>query len=240
MVRFEGPPRDGGLFPASPNILYRNSGETIFKDSDYKIVVKNTSSGYTFKSQTPVVGDVNIIRPTLSQEIRWVNSSASPVQVEHSSTPGGKIYNLTIRFRYREINNLAGTDENKSIDWIFVNKVLTKSELENAVSIRMDIEGDNFYKFVARKITPDPNVQRFAGTLDFIITVGAETFSNYLNITTASTNLLTTSPEYSNVEGGKGLFTSRSVSVRANKSMDSRSLDSLRVGRFTGNLGFQF
>lgn len=238
LVRFIGPPKDPGVFPSSPNILYRNNGEPIQTDSEYKIVVRNLQTGNTFSSQTPVVKSVSIERPTANQFIQW--SSQFPTDVRFTTHPVGRVYNVTIRFKYEEEDLAANTITPKYLDWVFPNEVVPVVNGESTKPyIELEIEGEKFYKYVGSKLNADPNIVRRAGTLDFIVTVGAEFLSNYVDVNAPGTNLLTTPPVYSNVVGGTGIFSSRTVTIRADRPMDAASISELISGPYTGNLGFQ-
>jgi len=235
LTRFEGNPLPPGTFPSSPNILFRNNGEQLQTTSEYKIVVRNTQTGNVFSAQTPVVQPVNIIRPNTTELIRW--ASQFPVTVRYNTNESGRVYNLTIRFKFNEENVATSVITPKYIDWVFANRTVT--DPVSVSEILTEIEGEKFYKFVDSKLSADPNIRRYAGNLDFIVTVGAEFLANYVDINQPGTNLLTSPPVYSNVVNGTGIFSSRSIVVRADKQMDTPALDELKNGPYTFDLGFQ-
>ncbi len=235
LTRFIGPDKEPGAFPSTPNILYRTNGETIYRDSEYRIVILNTESNHIIYAQTPIVDSIRVLRPTLSEKIKWANTN--PVLVEYVPTVNGKVYNLTIRFKFNEERISTGVIEPKYIDWIFPNEIV--SNPQNLSSIRKEIDGEDFYKFVDVKLQADPDIRRYAGTLDFIFTGGAEFLANYIAINQATTSILTTPPNYSNVQGGTGIFSSRFIQIAKNKEMDPAALNLLQTGPYTFDLGFQ-
>jgi hypothetical protein len=242
MTRFLGPPKDQGTFPASPNILYKNNGQTLDPNSKYKIVVRNFNTGNVFSSQTPIVNDVIIERPTASvnQLIRF--TGPNPLEVIYTTISSGYIYNLAIRFHYTEEDINSGVIDSSYIDWFFPNEVVVISQIDGLPvkpRIEMEIAGDKFYKFVGSQIAVNPNVIRRPGKLDFKVTVGAEFLANYVDINAPGTNLLTSPPQYSNVDNGLGIFSSRSFTILPNKELDQQSKAELVSGPYTGNLGFQ-
>lgn len=234
LTRFVGPPKDEGVFPSDPNILYKTNGETIFRDSEYKIVVTNTQTGHVFYAQTPIVDSIRVLRPNNSELIRW--SNPNPVTIEYIPTPNGKVYNLTIRFHYTEQDLSVGVTENKFIDWVFPNEIVDNPL--NLSSIRREIDGEKFYEFVGQKLKAG-NYLRIAGNLDFIFTAGEKFLANYININSSSTTVLTTPPYYSNVTGGTGIFSSRYIQKLVNRQMDAASKDLLESSPYTSDLGFQ-
>jgi hypothetical protein len=245
LTRFTGQDKEEGDFPVGPNILYKTNGEVLDKTSEYKIVVKNNETGNEFWAQTVLVDTVRIVRPSVTNtsDIRWVikngNNPAeyNDVSVEYAVSAKAEIYNLTIRFHYTETSLSTGQVTPKSIDWVFGNEFVF--ETNAAPNITYSINGENFYKFVAQKLNPDNTVVRNAGTLDFIVGGGSEVLANYISINSSTTSILTSIPQYTNVNNGLGIFASRFVTTSPNKPLGVFSLDSLKNGKYTKDLGFQ-
>ncbi|HEX5002622.1 MAG TPA: hypothetical protein VFW78_08990, partial [Bacteroidia bacterium] len=234
--RTVGPDKEPGTFPSSPNILYQTS-EQMFGDSEYKITVTNNETGYEMWSQTPLVDTVKILRPsvTSSQIISWTGQF--PVSVEYGINAKAEVYNLIIRFKFTEESVSTGQITSKYIDWNYATEQVPDPNLISTISYA--IEGESFYKFVAQKLNPDNTVVRHAGTLDFIVSAGAEVLANYISINSATSSVLTSIPQYTNVNNGLGIFSSRFVTTSPNKPMSAASIDSLKNGQYTYNLGFQ-
>jgi hypothetical protein len=236
LARFNAWNKDEGTFPSAPNFLYKTNGERIFQDSEYRLTVTNTLTGYQMVANTPIVDSIVVIKPSYSSTalISFAND-IFPYNVRFVPSADSKVYNLTIRFKYTEdINNVVTAHY---IDWAFPNKIISNSS--SASEVEIEIPGEDFYEFVASKLNPEPNTIRFAGNLDFIFTTGSEFLSNYISINQATTSILTSIPQYSNVENGTGIFSSRFIQVSPDKSLDQASLEKLRNGPITGDLGFQ-
>jgi len=238
LTRYTGPDKAEGVFPVTPNILYRTNGETIFRDSDYKIVVKNTVSGHEFSATTPIVDSMKITRPSRSPgSVITFSNPLYPYNVEFVTGVNGKVIHMTIRFHYGEEVIGTGIVESKYIDWEFPDVIV--DDPSSTQSLRIEVEGEEFYQFVGQQLQADPNILRYAGTLDFIFNSGAEFLANYVSINEATTSILTTAPYYSNVVGGTGIFSSRYTQTVPNKSMDAPSKDLLLTSPHTSDLGFQ-
>ena len=239
LTRFIGADKDPGAFPSSPNILYKTGQQTLFRDSEYKIIVKNTQTGYEFSAKTPIVDSLRITRPTRNPNtfIQFSNPSF-PYRVEYTSAINGKITTMTIRFRYtEEVAGSGNPAESKYLDWSFPTKEMDDAQAQQQVVI--EIEGEAFYQFVGDNIPVIPGVIRYNPTLDFMFETGAEVLANYVEINSATTSISTTIPYYSNVVGGTGIFSSRYFQVVPNKLLDAQSKDLLINGEFTSDLGFQ-
>ena len=239
LTRFIGDDKDPGAFPSSPNILYKSPFQILFRDSEYRIVVKNTQSGYEFSATSPVVDSLRITRPTKSPNtfIQFSNE-AFPYKVEYTSAMNGKITTMTIRFHYTE--EVAGSGmpaEQKYLDWKFPTKEMEDAQVLEQVII--EIKGEDFYRYVGDNIPVIPGIIRYSPVLDFIFESGAEVLANYVEINQASSSISTTIPYYSNVVGGTGIFSSRYYQVIPNKLLDAPSTNLLKNGEFTSELGFQ-
>jgi len=232
-----GPDKEPGAFPTSPNILYQTS-EKLFGDSEYKITVTNNETGYEMWSSSPLVDTVKIIKPsvTSSQIINWYG--LFPLNIEYAVNSKAEVYNLIIRFKFTEESISTGQITSKYIDWNYATEYVPDPSLISSISYSID-NGDNFYKFVSQKLNPDNTVVRHAGTLDFIVSAGAEVLANYISINSATTSVLTSIPQYTNVNNGLGIFSSRFVTTSPNKPMGGASIDSLKNGQYTYDLGFQ-
>lgn len=234
LTRTVGPDKDPGLFPNSPNILYKSNGEEIFDDSEYRIIVTNTQTGYEFFGQTALVDPILVLRPNPTDVINWANQNG--VLVDYNPPQRGKINSLTIRFKYLEQDLGVGTAETKFIDWVFPYVFLTQPE--QVSSVKDIIQGESFYKFVGQSLLPG-NFLRQALTMDFIFTSGGETFANYVNINSSASTLATTPPYYSNIIGGTGIFSSKVVKVVPNLQLHPDAKGLLITSPYTASLGFQ-
>jgi hypothetical protein len=239
LTRFTGPPLDAGTFPSTPNILYKTNGEKVYRDSDYRIVVVNTQTGYEMTAETPIIDSLNISRPKISstQPIPW--ASQFPVKVEYTTGKDGKVFSLTIRFWYDEEDIQSGVTTRKYADWHFPNYIVKDSEVPEVVTLQID--GSDFFRFVGDALQSDPDVRRFVVTTstDFIINAGAKFLADYININSATTSILTTIPQYTNVTNGTGIFSSRYTEVSPNKPLTTLSHDELINGQYTSDLGFE-
>ena len=231
--------KDPGTFANVPNILYKTN-EPIHQDdgSTYKLVVTNLISGTSAKgnASTPVVGKISLISPNANQTLDWTNPK-SAVKIKWNTASGGKIYQLTIRFHYKQIGKTALYDTLYTYaDWVFQNQISANTggneDLEQAMM------GSEFYKFIEAKIPPNGDVLRIAGQIEFIFTVGAEELYNYSEFNKPSTGIIQERPVYTNIEGGVGLFSSRFTQHSNLHKMNDNSILLLLSKSETLGLGF--
>ena len=239
LSRYIGDPlnQGSGTFPTTPNILYKTNSAKIYRDSDYRIIVTNNETGYEMRATTPIIDSLIISRPTMDPTVAIPWAGQFPITVEYTTGKDGKVFNLTIRFKYTEETIANGVIVDKYVDWVFPNKLVKDPDMPEIISLEVD--GEDFYRFLGDAIKVDASVRRYAGTTDFIITSGAEFLADYININSATTSILTTIPEYTNIENGTGIFSCRYTQVTPNKPLDANSLNYLKTGPYTSDLGFQ-
>ena len=229
--------KEQGIFANEPNWLYILS-TPINQDQQYKLIIKNKSTGKLVTATTPIVKDFSITRPPADFEDFKVNwAGRDPFTVEWIAAENGKVYDLIVRFYYEQWDVAAPSiKDTLFVDWIiFTNRVFDKGH-------SFGIDGAGFYTNIRSKVAQDDHLIRrgLRAPLEFIFYVGAEEFQNYLLVNRAQSGLtqLSATPEYTNVENGLGIFSSRYTKSRKDVAMTNLSLDSLSCGSVTRNLNF--
>lgn len=95
--------------------------------------------------------------------------------------------------------------------------------------------GLDFYQWVAAVVPDDADViKRHLDGIDLRITVAHEELDQYLDVTTPVTSIAQVQPEYTNINGGLGLFSSRIVLDVPNFILNKASRKELCRGQYTG------
>jgi hypothetical protein len=234
LIRDSSVIKEPGVFATTPNILYRtNITDKINAKNKYRLSVYNRETDSNTTAETVIVDSILIVSPSASPsfKINWVSSSG--MTVRWYSVSEGYAYQLTIRFHYNEENISNPADiQAKYIDWEFTEKEYINGEMT------IQIESDEFYRFVNSELSPNSAVKRRIGKLDFIFTVPAKEFYTYVSVNHPPTSVGQYLPQYSNINAGIGIFSSRLYQSVSDKEMNAESQDSLVYGSITGNLGF--
>ena len=219
--------KDDGIFSTENNIIYAtNISEASEFESGYyydleinnnktgKIVTASTGliSGFKFKS-SDIMGPYNFYDPTPApgasnyrfKQIRW----------EHASN--GKVYQLDLIFNYLE-NGVS-----KSLTWRQPIQIYDQSD-----DMELLIEGQSFFNFIKNNISSQNNVERVFSNLRVVMTIGTTELDTYMSVNMPLSGIIQQRPQYTNIDNGIGLFTSRNIYVVENTiSLDRCTLDQL-------------
>lgn len=240
LTRDESVPKEPGVFATTPNVLYRtNMGDTLLEENSYKLVIHNQETDSITTATTEIVDNFSIITPIDDPDnfdIDWV--AQFPVRVKWQTTDEGVIYQLTIRFNYNEVKINDTVPVYKYEDWTFPEFTTSQNGSQQA-DISIDIPGESFYHFIATSISADNSVTRHFLSLDFKVTCGGEEFYTYMVVNQPPTGINQNLVEYTNINGGIGIFSSRVTTEVKDKDMTDGSKEKLKNGSVTGHLGFE-
>ncbi|HKR05493.1 MAG TPA: hypothetical protein VJY62_12735 [Bacteroidia bacterium] len=241
LTRDSSIPKEPGTFATTPNILYRTNGnEKLVQESDYRLVIYNRETGKTVTAETNVVDSIFMTTPNPYVnppfQVNWYQGQSYIIR--YNSVPEGIDYQLTIRFHYDEVNLSNQSDiQPKQIDWVLPEQLVLENNDESQ-HLTQTVSKDDFYNFVKQNVSPNPSVERRIGTLDFIFTVASNEFYTYIQVNKPPTGVNQNIPQYTNIDEGLGIFSSRLKQYFRNFEMNPISKDSLIEGSITGDLQF--
>ena len=209
---------DLGTFSVDNNIIYTTLEEDsgfLEVDKAYAITIENNESGNFVSAKTQLinnVGDNGPLQPVdffYSLLPPYTFAFYNPNQVDSAKflskkikwrqAANGQIYQLEIRFNYKE-NNI-----NKFLIW----RQPTLSPLVGSATMSTTLWGDNFFTFLSNNIENNSSVFREFVSLDLIMTIGTSNLVNYIAANEPYEGLVQERPVYTNVDNGFGLFSAR-------------------------------
>lgn len=96
--------------------------------------------------------------------------------------------------------------------------------------------GLDFYTWVRDNIPDDPNViRRKINGIDLQVAVAHENLDQYMDIAEPVSGIAQVQPEYTNINGGLGLFSSRIILRLNNLRLDTPSMKQLCIGGYTAS-----
>jgi hypothetical protein len=230
-----------GTFGTDKNYLYKTK-EQLIDGYKYKLLVVIPGKIEPVWSEAYMINKFVAIKPSIyeSQKIDMSNEN-SPYAVKWKSAVYGKIYQPTIRFNYVEIAGNDSLYHSIILEYPMqsVEELRTPSSYDVGTEMEQSVGGTDFYRSLEQKIPENSNVRRVSTTIDFVFLSGGKNFETYLNVSQTEVSYGQTTPVYSNIYNGYGLFDSRYKYEVKGKILNVSSLDSLANGRFTSKLNFE-
>ena len=177
----------------------------------------------------------NITTLNLGDDSKGYNT----LKYEIISVKNGKSYQLSYRFHYTESYSDGSPDKEKFFTTNL--PVTTSPSTLSGNSIIQEISGEEVYISAEANIgIPQGNVKsRKFNSLEFFVTVAGEELNTYLEVNKPSEGISQEKPEYTNIDNGIGIFSSRiTVFSPFKKQISASSLTELKTGQYTKNLGF--
>jgi len=242
-----GMPKQDGIFASSPNILYRFVADLDYTHY-YKLVAENTETGKIIEATTNVIDSFAITRPD-DESVFPFAVSLSPqnvFQLRWKSAQDAKIYDITMRFHYREgIYYPEGDSIHYTFsgykDWVVERNVEAESTDGN-LTITYDVPGETFYNFIKTEFDPvdDFSFIRIADSVQFFIDGGGLELFTYFEYNAATLGITEgqITEAYTNVSGGLGILSSRYHKEGHIYPLAIQTRDSIACSSVTNGLNF--
>jgi hypothetical protein len=178
----------------------------LVEDAVYTLVVDKGDS--EVRSTTSLVKDFAILQPT-----NRINFAATvPTPVRWTSAESGKRYEVSMKFHYRELHPGTTDTISKSISWFLGSR--KSNGLSGGETLEITYMGDTFYNLLGNQLSDGLNIKRFAGQVEIIIASGGDDLSTYIDVNAPSNSIVMEIPEFTNIENGYGIFSSRKTTIR--------------------------
>ena len=218
LVRNDTVPKDvNGIFIAPYQEVYAYPYAmplaTTNDGSIYKLTITNRSTGNVVTASTKIIENFNISAPN-STSLYKFNLLSQTWKLTSSKL--GRVYGITQKINYVEINTATQDTVTKSIDWYLGDK-LSIPDIES--EIRFPFTANDMYRLLGGNIAVDANKTRHlaANPIDVYISAGTEELYTYMQVTEQNTGIVQDKPLYTNIVNGIGLFTcrnTRKISIR--------------------------
>lgn len=246
--------KQDGIFKNN-NLLYRTpagyklkyisatANDTVW--AAYELVVRRASNGSVVtKGRTEIVrnfrfaenpGDLKLYNPLSALAYKYLTD-----ELKWSVPKNGRFCQGFMRFKFDVVNDAEGTRESKYIDMEIFNNYNTGG----LQTFSYSLGGERFYRFIADNLQELPSTYRreYKAPIEFYLTFVGEDMSKYIEITGGTEGLNDVRPDYTNMENGLGIFSSRMRKVFNNvveTNLSTQSIEHLKYGAITGHLNFR-
>jgi hypothetical protein len=231
--------KEEGTFYNPYQIIYYTPYEPV-TSREYRLKVEVNNREIT--AVTNLVNDFTIKKPNAGSP--FIQFKPDVVgKIEWTSAVYGKRYEAVIRIKYKELFLDSPDTVFKYVDWAMGTQ---KSVNDNGgEDMLVEYNNNAFYTFIADKIPyEDPateaNVnERFTNNVDFIIAVAAEQLNLYMEVNEPSNSIVQERPEFSNIDNGLGLLSSRFKNQRT-KKIAPETIQEIKTNPLTKDLKFVY
>lgn len=255
----------GGNFSQEQRIW--QTSDKLFNTGEYKIVIKNISSGKEFSAQSVMIDSVKpynimpfIFAPTTypihcgvgtsgyvaattpgtgTQANAYINYNVltQSKKITFKSVPNAKLYKVIMRFHYID-TLMDGTGIRNYVDMNFPS--LTSPDIAGNDEMFVSFEVVDFYTLLASEI-PKKTVgsikHRTAHFMEYIVYACSENMNTFLLVNQPSNTIAQDKPNYTNINGGVGIFASTSR-TSLGKELKDEFIDELSNNPITSSLTF--
>lgn len=197
--------KDTGMFYNPYMLVYKGTG-TLNQDYLYTLKITNPKSGKEISASTRLIEAFVISKPPSGGKATFLRDFTT--EFTWGNAVNAKRYEPVLRFHYFEVPSGTTDTIPKYIDWALPSQFA--DDISGNGSQEIDISNNGFYDFIKNNVKPASYAgNRLCGTVDFIVTAGGEEYDTYLRVNGPSYSLVQDRPEYTNVENGFGLMSSR-------------------------------
>ncbi|MEX1001129.1 MAG: hypothetical protein WDZ35_03360 [Crocinitomicaceae bacterium] len=229
-----------GLFYAPEQKVYAFFEPNLDSTAEYELIVDINNGEYEVTGRTELLEGFNVSSTILFPSFKV---PFAPHTVDEDSDYSFWQFtvteaNLAARYNYKYTLKWTETYSDlstASFEMTRNNNDVVKDKPSNPLTHQALFQGVDFYQWVASIVPDDPNVieRRMTG-LDLKISVAHEDLEQYMQVSQPVTGVAQVQPEYTNLSGGRGLFSSRLIFELKNLKLNSTSMKELCVGLYTG------
>lgn len=227
-----------GIFFSGQQRVYYFVDSNLDETKEYRI--SGDGDGRKFSAKTNMIESFDFtnnfrIKTLAPGGISLFNSGVyNDVKPAWRQSPDAESYGIVMRFHYTEHRN--GNVTEKFVDWSLGEKKPTTSGELEAVS-----NAESFFGLLAN--TPELKdtvgvTKRVIGPVDFRITSANFILKTYIDVNKPNSGIAFDKPDYTNIEGGRGVWASRYTSEITGRNLSERTVEHLYNGSYTADLKF--
>jgi hypothetical protein len=236
-----------GAFYYPEQKLYFFFADDLNDQALYKLHIDIENGKHIVTGETELVSGVGISMPGQNSAINFAEANVSLngyLTQQFRFTPGnGATYNARLLFNYREVT--ADGAEIKTINWNLGN--INRDDFTSPTG-NISGRGEVFYELLRNRIpAADASIiRRTVHSFEIIITAGSDDLLTYMLVNQPSSTFAQNKPEFTNLEGALGIFSSRLTVSQFKpafvppqiRALSTNSTRELCTGQYTVDRGF--
>ncbi|MGA1379977.1 MAG: hypothetical protein ACO30N_00325 [Schleiferiaceae bacterium] len=237
-------PKDSGLFTGVGHKVYRFIRPGFSRlpnrtELRYELTLREAAGGPVLAtSATPCVDSLRLKSPGYFGTFKLAIASKNGYKLEWYQSKNARIYQGYLDVHYVEMQpGNQGDSVRHKVRYPL--PYITGGTLAGGVLISNTVDYGTFYNFLKESIPPAPTgTVRFFRGMDLYLTAGSDDLATYISVSQPSNSINQDPPFYTNIQGGAGIFGSRSHIFRPYLGLSNPSLDSLGNSVLTCALQF--
>ena len=230
--------RDEGVFPQDPNWLYQYNKPIDFL-SDYKLTVRNTTSGNEYTANTKIIQDFEIIDQLGTSGINFIDNLPNTIRWFNADNAAVYQFKISIHYSERDTSLSFPVVEDKKVDRIFSRQIQPSSQ-GGIQSFSFDDE--KLYSILSSSVEVNPKMERCFKFMDIVVSAGSIDLFRMIQAQQAQSGIteVQIQPNYSNIEGDEalGIFASRTQAVIDSIPISPGSIQAIQMRPSTAPLNF--
>lgn len=233
--------KDTGIFATTPNYLY-TFHSALSGSQTYTLLVMKTNGDTLATAVDSIVNNFNIYSPSRVGGSSIAFSNSQPQVLTWGNAQNGSVYDLTVRFYYKEFTVTPATENDTYIDIPIFQSFFPPND--GSSNITFSLTSSLITSYLANNLTADPNIYRefnFQKGMQFKFAAGGNALAQYFLQQQAQTGLTSSNalPTYTNISGGGvGVFSSRNYQEIDSIVLTPNGLDSLACDPNASKLNF--
>ncbi|MBL7811609.1 MAG: DUF4249 family protein [Bacteroidetes bacterium] len=231
MVRTQVLPKDSGIFANDKNPLWTTT-EPIIANTEYRIEIQNLRTGNVITANTKTVGSMQIFSPFRDSTSKF---SCLTDFIAFSFTPGenARAYDVQMHVVYDEWKQADTTKKTrKTAVWY----LMTNFSTEPGVRALNQVPRKAFQQFLTSTIHTDSVTFHRLRWVGLTMYGGNQTLLDYISVNEPSIGIVQKQSEYTNINGGYGIFASRCMQRIDRVPIDPASIYYLRTNSLSKSL----
>ena len=226
--------KDTGVFSNPDHIIYQAEAN-INPKYDYKLVLKRPETNYQASATTSIIDpDFAIIQPSTVSKVVFFSDKVH--RIKYSMPEYAKSVDIKLQFFYTE--KQGATEEAKSLTIDLYNKLNTSHNSNEIVTV--EISGISFYSYLRNNLSVNNDLIRVVDSAQYHFYFIGEQITNYIRVQNAQTGIIQSQslPDYTNVDNGLGILSSKISKTVFSKSFSDKTIDSISCSYLTKDLNF--
>lgn len=235
LVKVDEVPKQPGIFAQSPNYLYKTN-EPILENEPYRLIIESGETKKRIEAVTWTLRRARIEAPFKSSNPIF-SLGAKFIVISYVPGWNSHAYDIKMRVQVDEYNKSdTSFIRSRNLSWNVITNYMVQRNTTAAVLHQ--IERESFMQFLASSLDTSRQVVRRLKHVSVEYYGASQNLMDYISVNEPSIGIVQKTAEYTNIEGGMGLFGSRCRQEIGTSNIEPASIGILQNNKLTAPLNF--